>query len=92
VYFRGDFMAKKKTHSWEDIGEIIKCKVKKDVEKENCRSWQWQLQSNRGGHFFGALLFAIVLSVILNQEGMLLEGVKWWLQALLVFGFAMMFN
>ena len=85
-------MAKKKTQTWEDIGAMIRNKVKSDVEKDKCNSWQWQWQSNRGGHFFGALLFAIVLSVILNQQGMLLEGVKWWLQALLVFGFAMMFN
>lgn len=83
-----------KTPSWDEIGKMVGAKIEKESEK-GCCSWggwskPWPPQPKPHGHFFGALLFGIILAVILNQQGILLDGVRWWLQALLVFGWALM--
>jgi hypothetical protein len=83
-----------KEPSWDEIGSWIGRKISRECEKKE-EKWPWcgkPWPPKPKGHFFGALLFGIVLAVILNQQGILLDGVRWWLQALLVFGFALIFS
>jgi len=81
-----------KEPSWDQIGKMIGKKIEK--EKDARGSWckPWPPQPKPHGHFFGALLFGIILAVILNQQGILLEGVAWWIQVLLVAGWAFMWS
>ena len=88
-----------KEPSWDQIGKMVGAKIEKEANKDDggccsSSSWctPWHQKHEKHGHFAGALLFGIILAVILNQQAILLDGVRWWLQALLVFGWALMWG
>ena len=69
---------KTKEPSWEQIGNLIGKKFaqhEKDFSKCG-KFWEFHTMHRHKGHFFGALLFGIVLSVILNQKGILTSYIQ----------------
>ena len=86
----------KKGMSWGQIGAAIGSKLEKESGKSNAQTpftcWTWHQESKRGGHFFAALVFAITALWALGQMGYSTDVLPWWIKALLVLTFAIMFS
>lgn len=82
---------KTRAKSWDQIGKIVGEKIEKEFKKEECKPWMsrhFYYEKHKDG-FFGRLLFAIGVLIVLNQMG-ILQGISVWLQILIGAGFAFM--
>jgi hypothetical protein len=81
---------KKKTPSWEKIGQEIGKKIEAESKGNKCKTWSYfNTNKKDDGGFFGRALFILGMLLLLNHVG-ITEGVSIWIQLLIGFGFALM--
>lgn len=81
---------KKKSASWEKIGEMIGKKIESEFKGKKCGPfYHMNLNKTDDGGFFGRALFIVGVLLLLNHVG-LMQGVSIWIQILIGVGFAFM--
>ncbi len=76
--------------SWESIGKNIGKKIESELKQKPCgfteKAWTINYREHGGG--FGRLLFAIGVLWALHYSNII--NLPWWLNTLIVIGFALM--
>ncbi len=76
---------------WDEIGKMVGKKMEKMNDKECCGGWHKYMfkRHHTDGGFFGRLLFAIGMLILLTTMGVI-HGVATWVLVLIGAGFALM--